>query len=97
MNTNFENDLKQLEQLKIELQNVHKELAKLQEVYPPVQTQNIIFENVTNEAVNNVISTAIYVKSRTIYLTFAFGALFGSLISVPLYFIFKKYIFKIEK
>ena len=97
LNVNFENELKQLEQLKIELQNVHKELAKLQEIYPPVQSQNIIFENVTNEAVNNAISTAINVKSRTISLTFAFGALFGSLVSIPLYFIFKKYVFKIEK
>jgi predicted nuclease with TOPRIM domain len=66
-------------------------LKELQEKYPPVQTQQLIFENVSHQEVNQAIQTAITSNSKSYGLYFSFGSLFGSLFSISLYFIWQFY------
>jgi len=68
-----------------------EELKELQTIYPPVQTQQLIFENVSNQEVNQAIQNAINLRSRSFGIYFGFGSLFGSIFSVSLYFIWQFY------
>lgn len=84
-------DLAYLGNVKQELEGIQKNLAKLQEAYPPVQTQNIILENATNEDITNIITNAINKKSTNLTVSFIFGSLVGiSLFEFGL-FVYKKY------
>lgn len=88
-------DLETIKQINVELAEIKSALEKMQEVYPPVQQQNLVFQNVSNDYVAESISTAINQRSKSFGIYFSFGALFGSLfggslIGVSLYFIFIK-------
>ena len=67
------------------LDNISKNLIQLQKEYPPVQTQNIVFTNATNEDVTNILTDIIKNRSTSLTISFVFGALFGSLIGVALF------------
>jgi len=58
-------------------------LKEMQEIYPPVQNQQLIFKNVSNQEVNQAIQNAINSRSRSFGIYFGFGSLFG----ISLYFI----------
>ncbi len=80
------------------LNNISINLMSLQNKYPPVQFQNIIFQNISKGEVDTFIQNA--VNQRSWHLTFSF--FFGSLIGISLswvffQFIYKKYIFKNDK
>lgn len=94
----FEQSILSLDQ-KIESLNLHVEelntnvlaLKSLQDIYPPVQTQELIFNNVSNQELNQAIQNAINIRSRSFGVYFSFGSLFGSLFSVSIYFIWRFY------
>src|SRR3989338_495658 len=67
------------------LDNISKNLIQLQKEYQPVQTQNIVFTNATNEDVTNILTDIIKNRSTSLTISFVFGALFGSLIGVALF------------
>jgi len=73
------------------LDNISINLIHLEEKYPPVQSQNLIFQNISKDEANILIQNAVNQRSWNLTLSFAFGSLMGILLSLILQLIYKKY------
>ena len=78
-----------------EFKNDSQLLKELQEKYPPVQTQQLIFGNVSSQEVNQAIQTAISSNSKSYGVSFVIGSLFGSLLSLS--FVYKFFMGRVTK
>lgn len=90
-NSDLKDTVQQLEDIKKELNAIQKRVAELQEAYPPVQTQTILFQNMSNEEANTLIQNAISQRSWHLGISFLFGSLF-SITLFSIYFVIKKYV-----
>jgi len=77
--------LEDLKNIKQELSDIQNNLKNLLKAYPPVQTQNIIFENATDQDITNIITNTIKNRSISLSISFVLGSLFGGLIGFSLY------------
>jgi septal ring factor EnvC (AmiA/AmiB activator) len=88
----IQKDVESLNIILISLEKSQKNIAALQDRYPPVQMQNIMFQNLSKDEANTFIKNAINQRSWNLGVTFAFGSLIGiSVTLLPIYFIYKKY------
>lgn len=73
------------------LDNISINLRISEEKYPPVQSQNLIFQNISKDEANTLIQNAINQRSWNLTLSFAFGSLIGISLTLILQFIYKRY------
>lgn len=87
----LKNDLEELKIIKEDLKKLQNNLVELQKVYPPVQTQNIIFQNATDEDVTEIVTNVINKRSTSLIISFTFGSIIGITLFQLTLFIYKKY------